>query len=219
MMATACGDDATTTSVPQTAAPVPQGTTATTQPVVTTSTTTTVPATTQPPATEAEPPENAAPAFAITAVTFGEAGFVQITNFGNGAGDLSGHWLCQRPAYLELPATELGPGESVWVTANGGDLEFVGSVVGVVDAAGRLGSFSLSTGELALYTSQSFGDASAIVDYVEWGSSGHGRSSVAVEAAIWPDGGFVEIPDGTVTITTGSVGADDPAEWAADLGV
>lgn len=219
MLATACGDNATTTSAPPTAPPVPQSTTATTQPVATTLVTTTTPATTQPPATEAEPPENAAPAFAITGVTFGDGGFVQITNTGNGAGNLDGHWLCQRPAYLEMPSTELGPGESVWVAASGSDLQFVGAVVGVVDAEGRLGSFSLATGEMALYASRDFGSAAAIVDYVEWGASGHGRSSVAVEAAIWPQGGFVEIPDGTISITAGSAGADDPAAWSPDIGV
>lgn len=113
----------------------------------------------------------------------------------------------------------LEPGQSVWVAADRDDLQFVGAVVAAVDAAGTLGRLATSSGEMALYTSRDFSDPGAIVDYVEWGTSGHGGSGVAVAAGIWPAGGFVEVPDGTIAITSPHVNADAPAAWAPDIGV
>jgi hypothetical protein len=187
-------------------------------PATTTVVTTPAP-TSPPPDTEAPPPPDAAAAFAITSIAFGDSGFIQITNVGNAAGDAGGHWLCQRPAYFEIPSVVLEPGQSVWVAADRDDLQFVGAVVAAVDAAGTLGRLSAASGEVALYTSNSFSDPAAIVDYVEWGSSGHGRSGVAVDAGIWPAEGFVETPDGTIAITSGGGDADEPAAWAPDIGV
>jgi hypothetical protein len=40
---------------------------------------------------------------------------------------------------------------------------------------------------LALYANGTFGDPGAIVDYVEWGSGGHFRSTVAEAAGIWDE--------------------------------
>jgi hypothetical protein len=45
--------------------------------------------------------------------------------------------------------------------------------------------------ELGLYLSADFANPAAIIDYVEWGSSGHTRSTVAVAALIWTSGDFV----------------------------
>jgi hypothetical protein len=223
VVAAGCGGEATTTTTSPIAT-TPQSTTTTApattaQGSTTTTATTTVDTEAAPPVTEAPPPPNAAPAYAITQVAFGAGAFVQITNTGNAPGDIGGHWLCQRPVYFEIPSTELGPGQSVWVAADGNDIQFVGDVVGVVDAAGRLGSFAVGTGEMALYSSNDFSDAAAIVDYVEWGTGGHGRSAVAVEAGIWTAGGFVETTEDTIAINSGEMGADDPAGWAPDIGV
>lgn len=214
----ACGDTGGETAPVPTATSAPQ-TTTTTAPVPATApgTTTTTTATTQPPPTEVTPPENATAVFSLTQVAFGDAAFVQITNTGNGPGDLGGHWLCQRPVYFEIPDVELGPGESVWIAADGGDLQFVGTVVGVLDAEGRLGSLAPASGEVALYRSNDFSSIDAIVDYVEWGTAGHGRSSVAAGAGIWPEGGFVETTADTIAIT--SMGGDGPESWAPDIGV
>jgi hypothetical protein len=217
----ACGDSTTTTLAQPTTSPAP--TTTTTAAAVPTTVATTTTPTSLPPDTEAPPPPDAdadaAAAFAITAIAFGDSGFIQISNVGNAAGDPGGHWLCQRPAYYEIPSVALGPGQSVWVAADKDDLQFVGAVVAAVDAAGTLGRLAASSGEVALYAGRDFSDPGAIVDYVEWGTSGHGRSGVAVDAGIWPAGGFVETPDGTIAITSGGVNADAPAAWAPDIGV
>lgn len=219
LVAAACGDTGTTTtSSPPATDPEPTTTVTTAAPTTTappSSTTTS----TVPPTAEGEPPAGAAPDFKITQVVFGEAGFIQITNIGNGVGDPGGHWLCQRPVYFELPSIELAPGQSVWVAADRNDLQFVGNVAGVVNAGGRMGSLAVASGEIALYRSNDFGSPDAIVDYVEWGTAGHGRSSVAVAAGMWPSGGFVETPEGTIAIAAAVPNANDPAEWAPDIGV
>lgn len=165
------------------------------------------PAATQPdPTTAATPaPTSAAPttqpaapgeaAFAITAVRFGDDGFVEITNTGTGAGILDGWFLCQRPSYHSISGGALAPGESVQIMASGASF----------------GSLDAADGEMGLYRNSSFGDSSAIAAYVEWGSSGHGRSSVAVAAEVWPEGGFVDTTGGPGSIV--GDGTPTPDAW------
>lgn len=61
-------------------------------------------------------------------------------------------------------------------------------------ACGRGGDARLGlkadTGAVGLYQGDNFEDSSAIRAYVEWGTTGHGQSSVAATAGIW-DGGAV----------------------------
>ena len=224
MVIAACGDDnaggdpapsttaaAATTAVPTTNAP------ATTAPPTTTAPTTTTPATTTPPTTTtpttAAPttttatvttvavtrPEPTGPAtFRITEVAFGAEGYVAITNVGGQPGSLAEHWLCQRPSYFALPAMDLvAPGETVLVAT--GDGAGLGGTV--VAGNGAFGGFRVDGGEIGLYISASFGSADAIISYVEWGSTGHGRSGTAVAAGIWQAGDFVAPSTDAVAIS------------------
>ena len=104
---------------------------------------------------------------------------VIITNVGDASGNLEGHFLCQRPSYAQLPDLELGPGESVAISL-GGDVFLPPPGVKTIDAAVFVGNLDAAGGEMGLYLDQSFGDADSIVAYVEWGSTGHGRSETAV---------------------------------------
>ncbi len=133
-------------------------------------------------------------AFAITRVEFGDGGLVEITNVGDAEGVMDGWFLCQRPSYHALPAATLAPRQSLIIEA----------------AQASIGTLDPTDGEMGLYRSGAFGDAGAIVSYVEWGSSGHGRAAVAVTAGIWPDGGFV--PAGGDGITSDGT-ATGPAGW------
>lgn len=218
VLAAACssdsGDDAPATSslvteVSPTEAPGTTVAPPTSAPVAETEVTTTVPAA----APEGDPE------FALTQVVFGDSGYVVVTNIGSGTGDVGGHWICQRPAYLEIPSTELDPGQSVWIAAQTGDgLVPAQGAVAVIPANRSLGAFDATSGEVALYTSSEFGDSTFIIDYVEWGSAGHGRASVAIEAGIWLDGTFVEVPEEAVAIS-GSAPTSSPADWSPDIGV
>lgn len=202
LVAAACSDDdsgATTTTATTAASTTTAG-------VTTTAATTTT--------------ATGAAVFVITQVAFGDRGYVAISNVGSADGVLSEVWLCQRPAYYEIPEISVGSGQTVWVaTGDGGDLNPPPEVVQVFGAEGGFGSFNAASGEIGLYTSTSFGDPNAILSYVEWGSSDHGRSSVAVEAGIWGEGEFVEVPEGTSFITIGQIPATTGAQWLPDAGV
>jgi len=202
-----CGesiDETTTSAAPTTTTSPAASTTVTTAAEPTTSTTSA-------PSTEA-PADSSGAKFALTIVSLGDLGQVVVQNVGSEAGSLGGYWLCQRPAYYEFPVVELQPGEAAAVSV-GGDV-FVpppGSIA--IDGVAEIGPFDPTSGEVGLYRFDAFDDPDAIVSYVEWGSSGHGRSATAVNAGIWPDGGFVETSDVTGAILATSIPPTDPGDW------
>lgn len=109
------------------------------------------------------------------------SGRIEIYNGGTDTVDLSGYWLCNRPAYQQLSTLaiecgelDLAPGEVVVVTG------FTG--------------FNGEDAELGLYSTNEFGSAEALVSYLEWGSAGHGRAPVAIEAGLWEAGLFFPAP-------------------------
>lgn len=186
LVAAACGGD---DDPADTTAPATTQTTATTQPTATTAppetTTTAAPDTT----TTTTAPAAASSPVVLRSVDF-DAQTVEIANIGSDDYDLSGHWLCNRPSYTPLPDQVISPGETVILSLDGL-------------------SVSAESGELGLYTAQAFDSSDAIVRYVEWGNSGHGRSGTAVEAGVWGDGDFVD--NGGANLVTSS---DDPASAA-----
>ncbi|MCL1588393.1 MAG: hypothetical protein M3092_08240, partial [Actinomycetia bacterium] len=107
----------------------------------------------------------------IVAVDF-EAGLIVIRNDGDEDYDLTGHWICNRPTYSELPGEVLGSGAIIEIDT---------AVIGL----------SADSGEIALYTSSDFGSADDILRYVQWGTDSHGRTAVAVAGGVWQDGDFV----------------------------
>ena len=196
------GGDTTSTSVGTTTSAAPDGETTTTV----AGTTTTVGETTT---TTTGGGGSGEASFVISRVVFGDAGYVSITNVGDGAGNLEGWQLCQRPAYFGIGPVDVAAGETVHV-ATGSAPDLPGTVI---ESNGRLGQFGAGGGEIGLYVDSSFGSASSIRSYVEWGSSNHGRSSVAVAAGIWTEGGFVpsEGVPGLAAMIDVPTGPDD---WA-----
>jgi hypothetical protein len=152
--------------------------------------------------------------FAIETVTFGDGAMVVITNTGTGAGELAGHWLCQRPSYFQIPDVALEPGEQVAIALDGDGLAPPAGAL-TVDAVATVGTIDPASGELGLYSASQFDDATVIVSYVEWGSTGHGRSSVAVAAGIWTEDGFVATTPTTGSLSATSVPASGPDDWSA----
>ena len=128
--------------------------------------------------------ESSAGDLQVTSVDF-TTGVAVLTNVGTGNFDLNGHWICNRPSYAELPEEVLQPGEFVEVSLDG---------------------FSPDGGEVAIYSSNSFGDNEAILAYVGWGAGG-GRQSVAVEAGVWS--GEPVGPVGDEIVLTGDSGSAD----------
>ena len=109
----------------------------------------------------------------ISAVSFGDAGVITLENIGDTDIDLTGHWLCNRPIYVEVPGGVLAPGESIEIPSS--DL-----------------SLDPASGEVGLYSSNQFGSATAIIAYVEYGSPGRGREPTAVAGGVWTEGEFVD---------------------------
>jgi hypothetical protein len=191
LIAVACGSDAgnaTTTTA--------AGTTTTAQAATSSAPTTEAPTTTGEVTTSSEaPPSPSGAVFAITEVAFGTGGYVEITNLGDVEASLDGFWLCQQPSYNEL-AGPVGPGETVRVPA----------------ASSSYGSLNADGGALGLYTERDFPNPDAIIGYVAWGASGHGRIGVAVEAGVWTEGSSVD-SSGASLITATEPGATSATGW------
>jgi hypothetical protein len=102
---------------------------------------------------------------------------IEFKNTGMSTVDISSYFLCDFPTYTQISnltvvsgSTNLAPGALVVISGWN------------VDEADS---------ELGLYSSPNYGSAAAIVSYVEWGSSGHTRASVAIAAGIWTANNFV----------------------------
>jgi hypothetical protein len=107
-------------------------------------------------------------------------GTITIKNFGDAAVDITDYRLCAlfqytnsglSPLFIVNGALNLEPGSSVELS--GFSLMAAGSDLGLYKANG------------------SFGDTAAMVDFLQWGSSGNGRESVADSKGIWSAGDFL----------------------------
>lgn len=135
---------------------------------------------------------------------------VVITNVGDDDGNLGGLFLCQRPSYYAFPDVDVPAGQSVAISTGGS--VFVpppGAIT--IDEIAAIGPLSAGDGEVGLYNSGDFGSPSAILSYVEWGSSDHGRSSVAIAAGIWS--GFVQTSADSVVILANTAPPMRAADW------
>jgi hypothetical protein len=151
--------------------------------------------------------------FVIGNVVFGDLGSIEVGNLGPDAGDLTGHWLAVDPFYLELPSTVLAAGKSLVVSV---DVDADPDLV--VTAAGLLPPLSAGSGEVGLYTSGDFGDPSAMIDYVAWGSTDHERFPVAVAAGLWPEDEAI-VTDGAATgLAIVDRSEPGPQGWAPTTG-
>lgn len=185
------------------------GTDATDEPGTTGPTTTAATTTTTAATTTTEAAVSGDPNFVLSEIKFGSDGYVAITNQGDGAGSLDGWQLCQRPRYFRLSG-ELGPGETLFVTVGAPGPELAGQVL---NASGKFGELDAASGEIGLYRDSSFDSSDSIVSYVEWGESGHGRSSTAAAAGLWPTGDFVDSAGAGLLTATAAVPAG-AGDWS-----
>ena len=174
-------------------------TTASTQAPTTTSLTTTT-----------EAPSEGGAVFAMVEVGVGAAEqYVVIQNQGDATGSLQGFAICQAGMYHSFGDIEVAPGSLVVVSLGGNVPDIAAAATETVMA--DIGLISADDGEMGLYSVSDFGNSDAIVAYIEWGNSGHRRSSVAVDAGIWNSGDFV-----ATTSTTSVLVATPPTDGAED---
>lgn len=155
--------------------------------------------------------------FVLSEVVFGENGYIVVTNVGGATGNLGGFALCQRPAYYQFDSIDVEPFASVWVAMDDGS-SLTNASVTIVGSNGALGRLNPGSGEMALYRSSEFSSSAEILSYVEWGVSGHGRSSVAIEAGLWEADAFIEIPDDAFGVVSTTDQPDAPEDWVAQIG-
>ena len=169
--------------------------------------------TTQPVATETSAPSpTALPGsvsgsfFAIHEVGLGSGGYVALTNFTDQPARLGGLFLCQGAQCFELPDAEVAAGATVRIAVGDG-----AGLDQVVATKATIGELRPADGEIGLYTSQDVSDPQAILKYVQWGSTPHDNTRVAIEAGLWSEGGFAPSSEKATRIFR-----DDSGLWLFD---
>lgn len=105
------------------------------------------------------------------------ANTVTIKNFGTSMVSISNYWFCSLFNYNQLNTLTIDSG-SLNLTS-GATVKFSGVNLRDSDA------------DLGLYTTNTFGVAAAMEDFMQWGDAGNGRESVANTANIWTTGNFL----------------------------
>lgn len=129
-------------------------------------------------------------------------GEVELKNLGTEMVDISTYWLCNFPAYDLISDLTFVCGSATLLP---GQIAAVKAQTVPVNAA---------DGEMGLYTSNAFSSAAALIDYVEWGSAGHRRASLAISNGIWPAAAFVPAFSTGQSIST-AINASTPGDWSA----
>lgn len=125
---------------------------------------------------------------------------IEIKNLGTESVDISSYWLCNFPNYSQLSDLNVSCGSLTLAS---------GATVAIDD----FDSFSESDGEIGIYTTDTFSSSNAMIDYVEWGSTGHERSSVAVDAGLWTTGDFAPVFASDKSLSYDGEG-DNASDWA-----
>ncbi|MEL6194041.1 MAG: CHRD domain-containing protein [Bacteroidota bacterium] len=106
---------------------------------------------------------------------------IYLKNFGGTAIDISAWRLCSEFSYTSDLANSVNLLSGSFTLEAGDTVAFDGWPL--TDASADLGIYRATGG---------FGSAEAMIDFVQWGSAGNGRESVAVEKGIWGAGDFLD---------------------------
>lgn len=94
--------------------------------------------------------------------------------------------------------------EDVWIYQNGEAFELglftIEPRATILFSVRELDGVDTSGGEIALFSSNSFEDEEAVLDYVAWGTSGHRLIDDEVVAGTWSELGPVEVPSGATAL-------------------
>ena len=99
-------------------------------------------------------------------------------NYGSTTVNISSYWSCHQFSYWQLSQA----------TIQSGSLNLAPNADVTLTAASSLNN---SASDYGIYNSPSFGSASAMIDFTQWGSGGNGRENVAVAKGIWDAGTFI----------------------------
>ena len=104
---------------------------------------------------------------------------IEFINLGTTTFDLSNYWICESGQSEQLDDLVINCGNLLLAP---GDM---------VTVEGNVVNIASDDGEMGLFSDDDFTDPANVVDYVEWGSTGHEKSDEAVAAGIWSTGDFV----------------------------
>ena len=102
---------------------------------------------------------------------------IELKNFGSESVDVSTWWFCSLFAYA--PISDLSIVSGSLNIPPGGILAVSGF------------NMNNAAADLGLYETNNFMSSAAMHDFVQWGTAGNGRESVAVGKGIWTAGDFV----------------------------
>lgn len=129
-------------------------------------------------------------AFDIQELGVGEKGWVALTNFTGQPGSLAGLYLCQGRACFALPAESVPAGETVRISNGSG-----AGVDNVIAKDAAFGELRSADGEIALTTAENPQQPEQILFYMQWGSTPHELTGLAIDAGLWLEGGYAPTSD------------------------
>jgi len=101
-----------------------------------------------------------------------------IHNYGSSSVNISGYFICHLLSYQQLSTLTIDSGNLMLGAGN--DLMISGFTL------------NSTASDLGLYiNNNNFADPNTMIDFLQWGSSGNGRESVAVSKGIWGTGDFI----------------------------
>ena len=120
----------------------------------------------------------------IRAVGLGPDGYVAFENFTDVPVSLTGTHLCQGSTCAALPDAVIEAGEIGIVALGSGS-----GLDNVVASSVNVGELRPSDGEIALFASDTV-SAAELLNYLEWGSTPHELTGMAIEAGLWHEGSY-----------------------------
>ena len=122
---------------------------------------------------------------AIDEIGLGPEGWISLTNFTSVPVTTKGLYLCQGADCFALPDAVIEAGETGRITVGDGE-----GLEGVIASKATIGELKPADGEVALFSSDKFDDPKAILVYLQWGSTPHALTDLAVEAGLWIKTGY-----------------------------
>jgi hypothetical protein len=123
--------------------------------------------------------------FVITRVGLGPHGFVALQNGASITASLGGVSICQGRQCYVLPRVRVAPHRTVLIARDGGR-----GLKHVVARNARFGSLRPHDGEIALFSSRRIHKARTLFAYLQWGSTPHRLTKMAIAAGHWLKGSY-----------------------------
>jgi len=122
--------------------------------------------------------------FKISEVGLGPNGWVTLVNYTDTAASLETLFLCQANGCVDLPAYVVAGGAAARVA--------VGDGKGLENVAMTSADLHLppQEGEIALFSTDNIADPKGLRTYLEWGSTPHAITAMAIRNGIWLDGSY-----------------------------